>query len=67
MSIQMICPNIRCAHIHSFPDEARGQVIRCLRCETQFRIPSRPRAQRDPREVRAAVGGMKSPGGPFVF
>ncbi len=40
MPIQMVCPNIRCRHIHSFPDEARGQVIKCLKCQMQFRIPA---------------------------
>jgi len=40
MSIQMVCPNVKCKHMHSFPDEARGQVIKCLKCESQFRIPS---------------------------
>lgn len=42
MSIQMVCPNIQCKRIHSFPDEARGQVIRCIRCEMEFRIPALP-------------------------
>ena len=66
MAISMICPNVKCGHFHNFPDEARGQVIRCLRCETQFRIPSRRREQRDEREVREAVAAMKAPAGPFV-
>ena len=52
MAIQMICPNVRCGHIHSFPDEARGQVIKCLRCEMQFRIPS---PQRKPTETKTAT------------
>jgi hypothetical protein len=42
MSIQMVCPNIQCKRIHSFPNEARGQVIRCIRCEMEFRIPALP-------------------------
>ena len=67
MAIQMICPNVRCGRIHSFPDEARGQVIRCLKCETQFRIPSRRRVERDVRAAREAASEMKVPAGPFVF
>ena len=66
MAISMICPNVKCSHFHNFPDEARGQVIRCLRCETQFRIPSRRRIERDPREVREAINSVRVPAGPFV-
>jgi hypothetical protein len=67
MSIQMVCPNMRCKHMHSFPDEARGQVIKCLRCDTKFRIPS-PRLPA-PKPGRGAKPSdfIKVPAAPFVF
>ncbi len=64
MSIQMVCPNVRCRHMHSFPDEARGQVFQCIKCTTRFRIPAPPppaqQKQELPRELRV-------PAAPFVF
>ena len=66
MTIQMICPNVKCGHIHSFPDEARGQVIKCLKCDTNFRIPSaRPPVDAD--QARANAAQLRVPAGPFVF
>jgi hypothetical protein len=65
MSIQMVCPNIRCRHMHSFPPEARGQVIKCLKCTTRFRIPAPrvtlPAAADVPKEFKVV------PAAPFVF
>jgi hypothetical protein len=49
MSIQMVCPNVQCRRLHSFPEEARGQVIKCLGCQMQFRIPVPPR----PRPIKS--------------
>jgi hypothetical protein len=64
MSIQMVCPNIRCRHMHRFPEESRGQVIKCLKCTTRFRIPA-------PRVTMAAAAEapkeFKTPAAPFVF
>ncbi len=65
MPVQMICPNSRCGRIHSFPDEARGQVIKCLRCEQQFRIPCRRLTPR--KKVTAPEELFKVPAAPFVF
>lgn len=64
MSIKMVCPNIRCRHLHSFPDEARGQVFKCIKCETRFRIP----AKRPPLPDKiASQEAVKTPAAPFVF
>ncbi|HEX8521814.1 MAG TPA: hypothetical protein VF669_06120 [Tepidisphaeraceae bacterium] len=63
MSIHMVCPDIRCRHIHSFPNEARGQVIKCLKCETKFRIPA-PRLSTPTSDVPK---DLKVPAAPFVF
>jgi len=66
MAIPMVCPNVRCKHVHQFPDEARGQVIRCLKCSQQFRIPS-PRLPA-PKGAKARIAGeFLVPAGAFVF
>ena len=64
--IPMVCPNVRCRHVHQFPDEARGQVIRCLKCSQQFRIPSK----RVTAPAGTKVGVAREflvPAGTFVF
>ena len=39
MNIQLICPNLRCRKFLSVPDEVRGRMVKCLHCQTQFRVP----------------------------
>ena len=67
MSIQMVCPNVRCKHMHSFPDEARGQVIKCLRCEQQFRIPSPRLPAPDLNGAKPGDFARNLPPAPFVL
>jgi hypothetical protein len=39
MSIQMICPNLRCRKFLAVPDDVRGKLVKCQHCQTNFRVP----------------------------
>jgi hypothetical protein len=39
MSLQMICPNLRCRKFLAVPDEVRGKLVKCQHCQTSFRVP----------------------------
>ena len=39
MSVQLICPNLRCRKFLSVPDEVRGKLVKCQHCQTMFRVP----------------------------
>lgn len=39
MSVQLICPNLRCRKFLSVPDEVRGKLVKCQHCQTLFRVP----------------------------
>lgn len=41
MSVQLICPNLKCRKILSAPDEARGKLVKCQYCQMSFRVPER--------------------------
>lgn len=43
MSVQLICPNLRCRKFLSVPDEVRGKLVRCQHCQQMFRVPESPR------------------------
>jgi len=40
MSVQLICPNLRCRKILSVPDDVRGKVVKCQMCQNTFRVPA---------------------------
>ena len=39
MSVQLICPNLKCRKILSVPDELRGKSVKCQYCQTILRVP----------------------------
>lgn len=39
MSVQMLCPNLRCRKFLSVPQEVRGKLVKCQQCQTMFRVP----------------------------
>lgn len=39
MTVQMICPNLRCRKFLVVPEEMRGKHVKCQHCQTQFRVP----------------------------
>lgn len=39
MSVQLICPNLRCRKFLSVPDDVRGKLVKCQHCQTMFRVP----------------------------
>lgn len=39
MSLQMICPNLRCRKFLAVPDSVRGKLVKCQHCQTSFRVP----------------------------
>jgi len=39
MSLQMICPNLRCRKFLAVPDTVRGKLVKCQHCQTSFRVP----------------------------
>jgi len=39
MAVQLICPNLRCRKILSVPEDVRGKLVKCQKCQTMFRVP----------------------------
>jgi len=39
MSVQLLCPNLKCRKILSVPDEVRGKLVKCQYCQTMLRVP----------------------------
>ena len=39
MSVQIICPNLKCRKILAVPDEFRGKSVKCQYCQTVLRVP----------------------------
>lgn len=37
--VTMICPNLTCRRTLSAPISARGKIMRCVYCNTPFRVP----------------------------
>jgi hypothetical protein len=54
MSVQLICPNLRCRKFLSVPDEVRGKLVKCQHCQTLFRVPD---GQKKAPTVAAAKTG----------
>jgi hypothetical protein len=53
MSVQLICPNLRCRKILSVPDDMRGKLVKCQKCQTSFRVP-------DGHKKPEPIGGQKN-------
>lgn len=60
MSVQLICPNLRCRKILSVPDECRSKLVKCQFCHQPFRVPEpkkigagKPAAKPGPDQVAA--------------
>jgi hypothetical protein len=45
MSVQLICPSLRCRKFLSVPDEVRGKLVKCQHCQTMFRVPDGKRPE----------------------
>lgn len=54
MSVQMICPNLRCRKILAVPDDVRGKLVKCQHCQTMFRVPE-PRKETGPSAILKAA------------
>jgi hypothetical protein len=40
MSVQLLCPNLKCRKILSVPPEVRGKLVKCQYCQTMLRVPA---------------------------
>ena len=56
MSVQLICPNLRCRKFLSVPDEVRGKLVRCQHCQQMFRVPD---GRREPAAAAAPPAPQK--------
>jgi hypothetical protein len=54
MSVQLICPNLRCRKFLSVPSEVRGKLVKCQHCHTAFRVPT-PQAPNRPAVASAGA------------
>lgn len=52
MSVQMICPNLRCRKFLSVPEETRGKLVKCQHCQSMLRVPE--------AKVAEAASGLAS-------
>ncbi|MCH2149318.1 MAG: hypothetical protein MK095_07775 [Phycisphaerales bacterium] len=34
------CPNLECQRLLAVPSQARGQLVRCLHCRTNLKVPA---------------------------
>ncbi len=55
MSVQLLCPNLKCRKILCVPDDVRGKLVKCQYCQTMLRVPS-------PRPEPAIAGGAAAGG-----
>ena len=39
MTVQLICPNLKCRKILSVPEELCGRQVKCQNCQTVLRVP----------------------------
>ncbi len=39
MSVQMMCPSLKCRKLLQVSDDARGKLVQCQHCQTKFRVP----------------------------
>ncbi|MGH7213288.1 MAG: hypothetical protein ACREIT_00695 [Tepidisphaeraceae bacterium] len=53
MPVQLICPNLRCRKILCVPDEVRGKLVKCQKCQTMFRVPD---GSNNPKPQPAGAG-----------
>ena len=44
LSLQMVCPNLRCRKLLSVPEIARGRVVRCRHCGMRITVPEKAAA-----------------------
>ena len=51
MSVQLLCPNLKCRKNLSVPEELRGKLVKCQFCQSMLRIPA---AKPHPTPVAAA-------------
>jgi hypothetical protein len=54
MSVQLLCPNLKCRKILSVPDEIRGKLVKCQYCQSMLRVPA-------PRQESAVAGAGAAP------
>jgi hypothetical protein len=40
MSVQLLCPNLKCRKNLSVPDELRGKLVKCQYCQSMLRVPA---------------------------
>ena len=40
MSVQLLCPNLKCRKILSVPADVRGKLVKCQYCQTMLRVPT---------------------------
>jgi hypothetical protein len=45
MSVQLICPNLKCRKFLSVGDEVRGKMVKCQHCQTHFKVPERHKSE----------------------
>ena len=41
MTVQLLCPNLRCRKFLTVPEEVRGKLVKCQHCQTAFRVPEK--------------------------
>ena len=54
MSVQMLCPNLRCRKFLVVPDDVRGKLVKCQHCQTAFRVPEKKAANGRPASASQA-------------
>jgi hypothetical protein len=50
MTVQLICPNLKCRKLLAVPEEHRGRNVKCQYCHMLLRVP-------EPNEKKLASAG----------
>ncbi len=60
MSINLICPYLRCGKAVVAPDSARGKTVKCVHCGAQFLVPFQTATQSDADNAERPSKGVAS-------
>jgi len=39
MTVQLLCPNLKCRKVLSVPQDCRGKSVKCQYCQTILKVP----------------------------
>ena len=59
MTVQLICPNLRCRKILGVPEALRGKAVRCQHCQQVLRVPETGESASNNNKLSPAGGASR--------